>query len=307
MKIFLTGSSGFLGSNFLLRAPKNWTVVCFDLKKPETVVLKLAKCRTKVIVGNISSKKAVEKAMKGCDIAVHLAGIVGPKECSGNVSKTVLANIVGTLNVVESAKKHGLKKIVFASTYFVYGFEKSSKPPFSENSPLMAGEIYSASKLVGEKIAESFGNFAILRFASIYGKGHGFVNCGGIINGFVEACLKNEPLKIFGNGSQKIDYVHVFDACNALFHAVNSVEKKFVLNAGGGKGLSVNEIGEIVSKNFFKKFGKKPAILHISGSAEVFADKWLDIGKIRSRIRGYPEKSLNEGISEMLEFLSGKK
>ena len=157
IKVLVTGSSGFLGRHIVDSIiSKGYDVVTFDL-----VEFKDHNKSTNFHCGDILDYNSIDNAIKDCDFVYHFAGQADIGASCNIPSKTIMANIIGTQNVLEAARKHNVKRFLFASTIYVY----------SE-----LGSFYRASKQSCEKIIEEYQrefnlDYTILRFGSLYGPG----------------------------------------------------------------------------------------------------------------------------------------
>lgn len=170
MKIFVTGSSGFLGSELIKKiSPKN-EIVTFDLENSQDIL----------------NFEQLKNSMKGCEAVVHLAAIKGPNETK--IFKDYFeTNDIGTFNVAQACLENGVKKLIYSSSTGYYGVENGIpyKNPIKEDnlvvSQYLKGEdlkcrdcdlAYSSSKVIAEQILANFGlmkkfQIIILRFGPI--------------------------------------------------------------------------------------------------------------------------------------------
>lgn len=173
MKIFLTGSSGYMGRELVKFLNSRYQIVEYDLFNGQDIL----------------DYDKLKKSMQGCDIVIHLAAIHGPDE-----SKTFLdyfkINCEGTLNVVNAAVENNIKRIIYASSTGYYGLERGIpyKKPIKESNPVITqyakvedldcrdcDVAYSTSKVIAEQILANYGlrkkiEVIILRFGPIGGK-----------------------------------------------------------------------------------------------------------------------------------------
>lgn len=159
-------------------------------------------------------------------------------------------NALGTLRVLESSRKHGIKKVIFTSTGgAIYG--EPAYRPCDEEHPCAPLSLYGANKRVAELYLEvyreSFGLASTtLRFANIYGPRQDPKGEAGVVAIFAERMLRDESVSIFGDGSKTRDYVHVSDAVAALMLAVNGGGGR-VYNIGRGEEISDQQVFDAVA------------------------------------------------------------
>ncbi len=159
--VFVTGSDGFIGSHLVEHlVTMGCTVkafVCYnsfgtwgwlDSLAPEI------KNNIEVVMGDIRDPHGVKAAMRGCDIVLHLAALIGIPYSYHSPDTYIDTNVKGTLNIVQAARELGVSKVVHTSTSEVYGTARYV--PIDENHPLQGQSPYSASKIGADQIAMSF-------------------------------------------------------------------------------------------------------------------------------------------------------
>lgn len=267
--ILITGVNGFVGHHLVQALSKDYYLRGYDLKDGYDIL----------------NYDLLESKMVGVDYVVHLAAKVSVSESWKNPGLYYENNVIGTSNVIEAAKKCGVKRIIMASSCAVYY-------PFS--SP------YAASKAMGELILETNKDLipsVAFRFFNIYGQGQN-LEYGAAIPEFIRG-LKIGKITIFGNGEQTRDFVHVRDICGAIKKALQMHKKLpryVVCDVGSGKSISINNLAEII-RNIY---GKSVNIEH--------GDPRKEIEFIESHpemlwdVIGYKCKvELFDGIEELME------
>ena len=207
MKISVFGGSGFLGSHVADALTEDGhEVVIFDLKLSPYL-----RDNQKMIVGSITDKTAVEKAVKCCDVVYNFAGIADIDEARENPVKTVEINILGNTIILDACRKNKVKRFVFASSLYVY----------SE-----AGSFYRSSKQACELIVENYNKvfglpFTILRYGSLYGPRADERNW---IYKILKQALTDGKITRYGDGEEIREYIHVEDAARI---SKNILSKEF--------------------------------------------------------------------------------
>ena len=184
MRILITGVTGFIGTNTALNLLKKKHIIYGLDNFDEFNSIKLKKFRLSKLKKfknfnfkkiDITNKKSLDNFISICkvDMIIHLAGQAGVRYSYLNPSKYVSSNILGFLNLVFSAKKNRIKRIIYASSSSVYG--NSKKFPLKENQELNQINIYAVTKMLNEKIAQTYSKisnirFIGLRFFTIYGE-----------------------------------------------------------------------------------------------------------------------------------------
>src|SRR5262249_3948286 len=155
MKIIVTGGSGFLGSHI---------ADALSAAGHETAIFDLARSRwlrpdQRMVVGSVLDRAAVERAVHGCDVIYHLAAMADISEASERPRDAVELNVMGTVNMLEAARAHRVRRFVFASSIYVYSNQ---------------GSFYRTTKQACENLIHDYHercgvDFTVLRFGSLYG------------------------------------------------------------------------------------------------------------------------------------------
>ena len=194
MRVLITGHEGFLGSsitqNFL---NKGHNVIGIDSKK--TNIFRNYKKFSGHKINLLSAKKiySLFKKLKKIDFVIHVAA-KQPFKKDIQLDKYLKVNFYGTKNLIEASKEYGVKKIIFCSSFSVYGNEKS---PIKENTLPKPRNTYGLSKYLAENLlkyyADKYGiNVIVLRFDGIYGKNQ---NLPGFIKMSFEQAIKNKQVR----------------------------------------------------------------------------------------------------------------
>lgn len=232
-KVLVTGSSGFIGSHMVnILEEKGYKVVLFD-----TVPSKYKSQTQEEFIGDILKPGDIEKAMEGCDLVYHFAAQADIGVSSDMPTRTIMANIIGTQNVLEAARKYEVKRFMFASTIYVY----------SE-----LGSFYRVSKQACEKIIDEyqreFGlDYTILRYGSLYGPRANEFNF--IANVILQA-LKNKKIVRRGNGEEIREYIHVKDAARLSVDAIDDKFKNKHLIITGHQQIRVKDLLIMIKEIF---------------------------------------------------------
>lgn len=255
-RVLVTGGAGFIGSHvaeLLLR--DGYTVTVLDnlsAGKREWVP-----SGAEFIEGDITDLDAVRKACAGMDGVFHLAAMSrvlpslsgGPAACLFSADQ----NIKGTLHVLVAAAEAKVKKLIYSASSTYYG---NLPAPHTENMPPGCHTPYGISKYIGELYAKQFSSmYALptvsLRYFQVYGprcpsKGEYAM----VTSIFIDQALRNAPLTIHGDGSQRRDFVHVSDVARANVLAFESnVGGGEVINVGRGESFSIKELADLISSN----------------------------------------------------------
>lgn len=248
----VTGGAGFIGSNIadeLLRS--GWAVTILDDLSSGYQENLPADRRATFVEGDVRDRKAVERAIAGCEVVFHLAASVGNKKSIDDPVKDAETNVLGTINVLEAARAGGVGKVVISSSAGVFGELKTI--PIREDHPLDPDSPYGCTKLCEEKLGLAWTKLygmetVCLRYFNVFGRRQRFDAYGNVIPIFVFQALRGDALTIFGDGEQTRDFVHVGDVVAANLGAASRRGLSGVFNIGSGQRISINELVRLLGK-----------------------------------------------------------
>lgn len=248
-RVLVTGGAGFIGSHVVdrLLADGAAVVVLDDLSTGRRANLPTGAGVT-MVEGDVADPAAVERAIDGCAAVVHLAAVASVQRSVEDPLGTHRANLVGTLCVLEASKRHGVERIVYASSAAVYG--DAAPLPVSEDAPLDPRTPYAIDKLAGEHYLRAYASSSdlstvALRFFNVYGpRQRSDSPYSGVISLFVDRVAKGESVDIFGDGRQTRDFVAVADVVDAIVRSlhVSVPDRSVVANVGTGSGTDLLEL-----------------------------------------------------------------
>ena len=253
MKILITGGAGFQGSHLAER--------CLDSGHQVTLLNTLSddaednissfRDRVSVVWGSVTDAEIVEKTVRGQDVVVHMAARINVDESLADPRSFLDVNVWGTLNVLEAVRQSG-SRLIHASTCEVYGYGQQS--PLSEHAELNPYSPYAASKAAADRMCfgyhKSFGvDVTILRPSNVYGPRQKAGAGGAVISIFTSLAASGKPLKVFGTGDQRREYIHVTDLVNAYDLVLKRDDLSgATINVGSGETPSIGEIASFISE-----------------------------------------------------------
>jgi len=255
IKVCITGSKGFIGSNLLdlLSKRDDLEVIPFvgDLLKSDDLETFFSKNRN-------------------VDQIVNLVGTF-----DGDFRNLLLVNAVTVENLLSVATEHKIKKIVHVSTGAVYGEPKAKVSV--ENDELSPNTLYGVSKMFGEKVIEYHRlsdsiDAVILRFPNVYSQNQG----RGVINAFLQGIKDRGEITVRGDGKQSRNFLHVSDACRAIELAI-FYDKSGTFNISNPEKISINDIVKMLQKKHQFKINHLPADNNLK-------DLLLDISKAKKNL-----------------------
>lgn len=245
MKLFISGSSGFLGSHLYLRAlERGHSVTGADIRMfPDGRVVQMR-------LGSIATLTPAD--LDGCDCLVHMAAYTSLFGFADNMAANYTTNVSSFINLLECARLAGVRKVVYASSSAVYcdGIGES----FREDEPIDHTRLvshYGKSKLADELIAGSYAdafgmNLLGLRYFNVYGPGDERKgNRCAPVQHFVNSRAKGEPILIYNDGTQAKDFIHVDDAIDITFRLIDA-DARGIYNVGTGKATTFNRCAGII-------------------------------------------------------------
>lgn len=306
MKILVTGGGGFIGSALIKEIHLRHNVISLDHGRNYPYLKRMFKNKVSLKIGNIEDSRILNELTEGMDAVVHLAGVAGERLCLDNPRLALISNVYGTQKLLESANKNKVKKFIFGSSYWAYPtFKKNPMPLKEKQCPEVTDSFYGMLKLCSEDLIKMYCNlYVILRFSTVYGFGSGFGSqWRGIIGKYILNVFRGEPMILYGDGSQKIDFIHIDDVVKILTYFIEKeVQGNTVLNVGSGRPVSIFEIAHIIKKLAKENFKIKAKIKKIKAPlGKVWPDKWLSITKMERRNELSPTIDLINGIYDMME------
>jgi len=228
----------------------------------------------------------------------HFAGIGDIVPSIERPLEYMSTNVQGTVHVLEAARHHGAKKVVYAASSSCYGLAKEL--PTTETAPIQPEYPYALSKYQGEQAVFHWGKVyklpvCSIRMFNVYGPRSRTTGAYGAVFGvFLAQKLANQPLTIVGDGSQTRDFVFVTDVARAFYQVAASHHSNEVYNLGANKPQSVAYLAELLG-------GEREFIPKRPGEPDC---TWADIKKITDHVGWQPKVSFEEGVQEMLKNIS---
>ena len=228
-KVVVIGGSGFMGSHTADElSNRGFEVTIFD--KSNSLWLKE---NQNMIEGDMLDIEQVSKAIKGAKFVYHFGGVADIGDAKKIPLETINHNVIGAAVVMEAAAKEGVKRIIYASTMYVY-------------SPY--GSFYRASKQAAETIIEAYTEkysieHTLLRYGSLYGPRAQEWNG---LKKYVNQVIRNKKLNYSGTGSERREYIHVKDAARLSVDILDDRHKNQAITVTGNQVLNSNELIDMI-------------------------------------------------------------
>ena len=311
MRVLITGGAGFIGSHLADHyVNAGHTVTLLDnYSTGSTTNIVHLDGKVTTIDGDIRNIELLDQLTKDADLVLHMAAALGVNTILESPLESMSTNITGSEVVLNAAAKH-IKRIVIASTSEIYG--KNTKQPLNETDDRVVGApqkirwTYSDAKAIEEAMAfalhqeKKLSVTTVRLFNTVGPRQTG--RYGMVVPRFVQAALKNEPLTVYGDGTQSRVFCHVDDAVQAIVTmAANDATIGDVYNVGGTGEVTIKHLAEQV----IKVTGSNSAITYTSYSDaypagfEDIQRRVPDISKVKSAIGWTPTKDLNQIICDI--------
>jgi dTDP-L-rhamnose 4-epimerase len=346
-RVLITGGAGFIGShaaNALLEA--GYEVRLLDNLSPQVhgprchrpIYLNKA---AELVVGDITDAFAIDRALRGADMVLHLAASVGVGQSMYDMASYVRTNEFGTAVLLEALCKRPVERLVVASSMSIYGeglcrsatgavitpAERSIEQlkmalwelrdekggplepqPTPETKQPFLSSIYALNKYAQERMCLITGNaYGIptlaLRFFNVFGPYQALSNpYTGVLAIFAARLLNNRPPLVFEDGLQRRDFVHVHDVARACVLAIESKHSNDVFNVGSGQSRTILS----VANDLARVMGRPPIAPEITGKyrAGDIRHCFADISKSRALLGFEPRVAFDEGLDELARYLA---
>ncbi len=303
----ITGGAGFIGSHLAAELVRRGSPVRVfdDFSTGLWSNLSHLDPTPELYEGTLTDPSAVAKAMQGVGVVYHLGALASVARSVENPAATHAACATGTLNLLDAARKCGVRRVVYAASSSAYGGAMGSSMGQCETLPAVAKSPYAAAKLAGELYMQAFAHtYGIetvrLRFFNIFGpRQRDDSPYSGVIALFTAAMSQGRRPIVQGDGLQSRDFTHVLNAVSALMRAADAPEASgMVYNVGTGRTVTVlqlvAELNRILGTNLKPQF--VPA-----RTGDVRFSK-ADIRNTRADLGYEPLVSFEEGLQHTVEW-----
>jgi UDP-glucose 4-epimerase len=317
MRVFITGGAGFIGSHLAdaLIARGDAVTILDNLSTGSPANIAHLEGKVELVQGDIRDAALIEKLMAPADLVLHMAAALGVNTILEKTIESVSINFTGSEVVLNAATKLK-KRIIIASTSEIYG--KNPAQPLHEESDRVVGApqkirwTYSDAKALEEAIAHSLHTTQGLKvttvrlFNTVGPRQTG--RYGMVLPRFVQAALNNEPITIYGDGSQSRVFCHVQDAVKAILTlAATDSTIGDVFNVGGVGETTVKELAEkiIARTHSTSTITYTPYADAYPVGFEDMQRRVPDITKIKKTINWAPANTLDSIIDDVASSMRG--
>jgi dTDP-glucose 4,6-dehydratase len=307
-KLLVTGGAGFIGSNFvrlILERYPDYKVLNFDKLTYAGNLENLSGLendpRHEFVQGDICDAGAVLDALnKGVDAVINFAAESHVDRSILSSAEFIQTNIVGTLNLLESCRKNGIKRFIQISTDEVYG-SLGDSGFFTENTPIAPNSPYAASKASADLLVRSYchtHNFPaiITRCSNNYGP---YQFPEKLIPLLISNAMSGIPLPIYGDGLNVRDWIHVRDHCAAIDAALHHGKEGEVYNVGASQELQNID----VARRILKALGKEESLLTYVQDRPGHDRRYaIDSSKIGAQLNWRAQTKFDAGLQETIAW-----
>ena len=311
MRVFITGGAGFIGSHLAdhYLAAGDQATILDNFSTGSKINIAHLEGKITTVDGDIRNIELVESLTKDADLVLHMAAALGVNTILESPLESMSTNITGSEVVLNAAAQFN-KRIIIASTSEIYG--KNPKQPLSETDDRVVGPpqkirwTYSDAKAIEEAMAFALHQekklpvTTVRLFNTVGPRQTG--RYGMVVPRFVHAALKNEPITIYGDGTQSRVFCHVADAVHAITSlAATDSTIGDVFNVGGNGEVTIKELAEQVlwTTGSSSEITYTPYSDAYPAGFEDIQRRVPNISKIKSAINWAPTKDLKQIISDI--------
>lgn len=306
-RIFVTGGSGFIGTNLCERLIQHNEIVIYDTGRRNAIKYTdlLDSPGLTFIEGDISDRDKLHRMAKGCDMIIHLAAIAGIDSVTIDPLSTMKVNLMGTYELLEAVKDRRLERFILFSTSEVYGphvFRADETTMTSQGEVGVLRWTYATSKLAAEHLAYCYHSqfdlpLTIIRPFNIYGPRQ----VGeGAIHKFVIQAIENDDLIIYGDGNQIRAWCYVDDIVDAVLLALVKDEAVGNVFNIGNPNSTVTIQG--LAQKIIRLSGSKSKIVFESRDYPDIEIRVPDVSKAERLLDFRPRVDLDEGIKRTIDW-----
>ena len=308
-KIFITGGAGFISNNIISKLIDNNEVTVFDNFSRDSLSNSdvVTNSNLKIINGDVLDFDNLVKSLVDIDVVIHMAAIVGINTVLKNSVKTIDVNIIGTKNVLQAAHINSIKnKFINFSTSEIFGNYAFKPDEKSSAVSGTAGEArwgYAVSKLAGEHLTQAYYReyklpTVTVRPFNVYGPGQ---TGEGALQTFIKKALKNEDIKIHGDGNQIRAWCYIDDFVDGILKIIdNNKSTGEIFNIGNPRTiLTIYGLAQTICR----VLNSKSKIIFVPALSADVELRIPSIEKARDILNFDPKVDVEEGIRYTAEWI----
>lgn len=297
MRVAVTGGCGFIGSHVVDHLVKaGHDVLIIDKHE------RWLNPGAEYLIADLFDPTALDTALDGREVVFHLAGAANVNDVAADPVLALRLNVEGVGRVLEAARGLGCRRVVLASTVWVYGATVGAGERTEDAAVDLrrAGHLYASTKLAAEMVMHSYREmygqeFTILRYGIPYGPR---MRDALVIARFVSAAKEGKPITIAGTGDQHRNFVYVEDLAEAHVLALSPAAANQTLALEGGTPVTVAEIAEIV-----QHLVRQVPVVHTPGRPADYDGVSVSNRLAKELLNWSPSTPLAEGVRRYLAWL----
>jgi dTDP-L-rhamnose 4-epimerase len=348
-RVLITGGAGFIGSHVAdVLLASGYEVRLLDNLSPQVHGTSrrppaYLNREAELVIGDVTDPLAVDRALRGADMVLHLASAVGVGQSMYDMVSYVQTNEVGTAVLLEALAKRPVARLVVASSMSIYGEglcqdaagrlvnpserstqqlrsgrweleDENGRPlialPTPESKQPSLSSVYALNKYAQERLCLMIGKAygiptAALRFFNVYGPRQALSNpYTGVLAIFAARLLNGRSPMVFEDGLQRRDFVHVHDVANACRLALESQYDGEVFNIGSGQSRSILSIASDLAEVLNRR-DLKPMITGKYRAGDI-RHCFADVQKSAEHLKFVPAVEFTRGLKDLAEYLAGQ-
>ncbi len=261
-----------------------------------------------LLSGDISDSGLAERAATGADVIVHLAANTGVQPSIKDPLSDCHVNVLGTLNMLEAARRCRVKRFVFASSGAPLA---GNPPPLHEELAARPIAPYGASKLAGEGYCSAYNRTfgvetVVLRFGNVYGPLS--KHKSSVVAKFIKMAISEHMIEIYGDGNQTRDFIYIDDLVDAVYRAAS------VPNIGGevfqiasSAECTINELANAMLPLLETTLGTKINVIHAAALPGDARRNFSDTRKAQERLGWKPSTDRTEGLRRTISWFTSQR
>lgn len=296
----VTGGGGFIGSHLvdrLIAEGRNVKVVDnFSVGRRKNLEQHAKNPRCEIVEGDVADEALMDRLTQGAGRVFHLAARADIVPSIQEPSDYFKSNVDGTFSVLQAARKHGVKRLVYIASSSCYGIPDHYPTP--ETAEIRPQYPYALTKYLGEQLVMHWAQVyklpaVSLRFFNIYGpRARTSGTYGAVFGVFLAQLLAGKPLTIVGDGEQTRDFTFVSDAVDAILTAAASDKSGVIYNIGSDRPVSVNLLVKLLGAKETVHIPKRP------GEPDC---TFADTARIKRDLGWKAQVPFEDGVKIMLE------
>ena len=307
MRCLVTGGGGFIGSNIAVRLLEEGHEVRV-IDSFATGHRSNLGPDIEVVEGDVQSYERVHNATRGVEVVFHQAALPSVPRSVQDPLMSNAVNVTGTLNVLLGARDNDVRRVVFASSSSVYGANKTL--PKHESLTLAPISPYAVSKQAGESYCRAFAEVygletVALRYFNVFGpRQDPNSQYAAVVPRFITAALDDEPVTIYGDGTQSRDFTYVGNVVDANLLAMDAPGVAgTAMNVAMGESTTLNELVSLLEQVMDREIGVHNAPPRVGDVPHSHAD----ISAAREKLGFEPRTGLREGLALTIEHLVARR